>query len=128
MPKNYILTYSESISLIRQDLLSISAMDLGTAISFSWPLEMPSTNRHRINEYQKYLQQINWKRTFSARSVSFECIGDTTQSIVVQHSIEYKISDIHEAGTSNTPSTTINPYPSICVTKNDINVYSILLV
>merc|ERR1712176_232747 len=55
MPSEYILSYDECISLIQHELPLISAMDIRISITFLWPLEIPITNKSRINEYQQQL-------------------------------------------------------------------------
>eukprot|EP01084_Bolivina_argentea_P204523 349283_1 len=85
MPENYILTYNECVSLIKEDLTLISANDISTSIIFLWPMEMSATNKSRINEYQHELNKINWKRTFSTNSITFENIdGAAINTTTVQ--------------------------------------------
>eukprot|EP01084_Bolivina_argentea_P287841 493959_1 len=90
MEENYVLSYDEWLSLIKQDLTSISAFDVFNIITLKWPKEIPDINKARINEYRQQLQKINWKHSFSANSISFECIGE---SVVVQQFVESKLFD-----------------------------------
>eukprot|EP01084_Bolivina_argentea_P204524 349284_1 len=46
---------------------------------------MSATNKSRINEYQHELNKINWKRTFSTNSITFENIdGAAINTTTVQ--------------------------------------------
>eukprot|EP01084_Bolivina_argentea_P310267 536847_1 len=87
MPNGYMLSYDECVSLLKEDLPLIAAMDMMVTINFVWCNKMPMINKLRIEEYQQVLKQINWRASFSINSVSFQCVGD---SKAVEEFIESK--------------------------------------
>eukprot|EP01084_Bolivina_argentea_P007679 14430_1 len=82
---------------------------------------MPKLNKSRIDQYQKDLQQIQWKRYFSTNSVSFECIGE---SVAVQKFIE---SQLYYTKTLQPENGNKNSYSIEC-RKIDINLCCIAAV
>eukprot|EP01083_Nonionella_stella_P200706 734775_1 len=61
MPKGHIISYDQCASLLEQDFASIS-MDV--TIRFKWPVEMPRSNRDRIDQYAL----TTWSKLFAPDS------------------------------------------------------------
>eukprot|EP01083_Nonionella_stella_P233994 823892_1 len=86
----YILSHNQCKSLAEKDFASISMVNANVTnltIRFKWPLEMPRSNRDRIDQYAL----TTWSKLFAPDSVSFHCQMITafgSVSSVVQKAIE----------------------------------------
>eukprot|EP01083_Nonionella_stella_P273307 927049_1 len=84
MPKEYILSTDECVSLIRA-----SRMNSNVLIRFKWQTEMPMFNRIRIeDEYQKHLTAINWCVQFATHSMSFQKVHDIEADARFAHTLQ----------------------------------------
>eukprot|EP01084_Bolivina_argentea_P076042 137788_1 len=76
MSDNYIVSHSQWISLLN-DLKEISALNISIPIHFKWWNQVLDSihdlNKSRINEYEHEVNQINWTKRFSNRSISLHC-------------------------------------------------------
>eukprot|EP01083_Nonionella_stella_P010224 29206_1 len=80
----YILSHNQCKSLAEKDFASISMVNANVTnltIRFKWPLEMPRSNRDRINQYGF----TAWNQVFAPGSIAFQCNLVSGADVIQRH-------------------------------------------